>query len=287
MKKAVLYYFSGTGNTELVAEMVKEDLTGLGYRVDLLRMEDILKSGKKADPLDYDLVGIGCQVIGYAAPNLVYDFLKLLPRAEGKEAFIFRTAGGVHPVNYNASKSMIRRLKRKGYAVFHERIFSIGSNWITKFDEGVMVELYEATKKKVKLMCEEIVRGEKRILKTQLGRKVLMEAAGAVFPPLMKTVGRDLKVSEACTHCGLCIKNCPAANIFEKNGKIRFKWSCNSCLRCVYSCPKKAVHFKTLTFFPVKGGYNIKKLLEKRVPTPNTAGVVPRFFKEYLENDAL
>jgi len=38
-------------------------------------------------------------------------------REPWEKVFIFRTAGGVAPVNYNASKPVIRRLVRKGYDV--------------------------------------------------------------------------------------------------------------------------------------------------------------------------
>ncbi|HWQ29393.1 MAG TPA: hypothetical protein VN549_00270 [Negativicutes bacterium] len=76
-----------------------------------------------------DLLGIGSQVIGYGVPVLVRDFIKALPDGNGKRTFIFRTAGGVAPINYNASKPIIGKLKRKGYEVFYERVFSISSNW--------------------------------------------------------------------------------------------------------------------------------------------------------------
>ena len=63
----------------------------------------------------YELIGFGSQVIGYGVPNLVKDFVHILPKGRQQKTFIFRTAGGVAPINYNASKSMIRALSRKGY----------------------------------------------------------------------------------------------------------------------------------------------------------------------------
>ena len=160
--------------------------------------------------------------------------------------------------------------------MFHERIFSIGSNWVKKFSAKVVNELYEATKKKVSIMCEEVIRGEKRILKTSLGLKILMEFVAFISRPCFNLLGKDLAVNKSCVNCDLCIKNCPAQNIYEKNGKIKFKLNCNCCMRCIYSCPKNAISFRMVKFFAVPGGYNIKKILEK-----------PDVFKEEKSEDIL
>jgi flavodoxin/NAD-dependent dihydropyrimidine dehydrogenase PreA subunit len=253
MKSVGIFFFSGTGNTELVAEMVSEKFSEFKYQVDLMRIEDILKGSLKIDLIKYDLVGIGCQVIGYGVPNLMHIFMSKLPEVKGVKVFIFRTAGGVGPINYNASNSIIKKLSRKGYVVFHERIFSIGSNWVVKFDNSIMKQLYKATEKKVSIMCEEVIAGKTRLLRTGLKLRLGMGMAAPVFSILLRLSGKDLKVSKACSHCGLCIKNCPAGNIYEKNSRVKFRLYCNCCLRCVYSCPQNAINFKILSFFSGAG----------------------------------
>jgi ferredoxin len=288
MKTVALYYFSGTGNTEIVANMIKGAFSQLEYTVDLIRIEDVLKKNLSIDLQPYDFVGIGSQVIGYSTPNIVHDFVRRLPAGNGKQVFIFRTSGGVAPINYNASKPIMRRLARKGYEVSYERIFSISSNWIVRFNDAIIRQLYEATRKKVCLMCQELIRGERRILKTGLGLRIAMEALMVIESWSYRLVGKDYVVAPSCNHCGLCIKNCPVSNIYKKGGSIKFKLSCNSCLRCVYACPKQAIRFRFLTFFPVAGGYNIKKILSPSRPGEEKVdGPVPPFFQNYITHDAL
>lgn len=285
---AVIFYFSGTGNTELVAKMLQEELTQRQYICDLIRIEDVLKDKLTIDISQYDLVGIGSQVIGFAAPSLVYRFIRSLPKMNGKKTFVFRTAGGVAPVNYNASKPMLRKLKRNGYDVFYERLFSISSNWISRFDDDVIKRLYEATQKKTGLMCDAMIRGEKRLLKTGLLQKVLIECVMAVTPLFLRFVGKDYTVNDSCSHCGLCVKSCPACNIIEKDGRIKFKFSCSACMRCVYSCPNHALELRMFASFVVPGGYNIKKILEQpSAVTDQNKKPAPRFFESYLANDEL
>jgi len=288
MKSIGIYYFSGTGNTALVANTIKETLVNLGYAVDLFRIEDILKNHLPIDFSRYDFVGIGSQVIGYGTPNLVLDFIGRLPRSEGQKVFIFRTAGGVAPINYNASKPMIQRLTRKGYDVVYERLFSISSNWIVRFEDAVIRELVAATQRKAAIMCHEVIRGERRYLKTGLGQQVLMETAAFFSRWFFRLVGQDYRVGPSCAKCGLCVRNCPTGNIYEQNGKIKFKLSCASCLRCVYSCPQQALQLNIFKSFTVAGGYNIKQILSNQAASiEKPSGKVPRFFEEYLVNDTL
>lgn len=287
MKSVAIFYFSGTGNTELIAEMIKEQFIQNSFKVDMLRIEDVLKQNLKIDLHSYDLIGIGSQVLGFTSPNIVMKFAKTLPKGNEK-VFIFRTAGGVAPQNYNASKSIKRVLGKKGYDVFYERLFSVNSNWVRRFDDAIVTKLFESDKRKVAIMCEEIIKGQTRFLKAGFKDGLIMGMIAKIAPVFFKIASKDLVVSNSCTHCGLCIKNCPSQNIIEKNGKIKFKMSCNTCMRCVYSCPQKAISYKNFKFFIVPEGYNIKKTIENPCPyDEEKIKYIPPFFKEYIKNDAL
>ena len=288
MKSVAVYYFSGTGNTKIIAEMIAASLAELECKVDLIRIEDVLKGRRPLSAGEYDMVGIGCPVIGFTSPSLVSRFIRLLPRENGMKTFVFRTAGGVAPINYNASKGMIQKLKRKGYDVFHERIFSISSNWIRRFDDDVILKLHAAAEKKTRLMAEALVKGEARVLKTDLNLRLVMGLVSAVSSLFFRIVGQDFKIGTSCTKCGLCVRNCPANNITDKGGSIRFGWSCNSCLRCVYACPQQAISLRRLTSYAVPGGYDIGKILSapREIPVGEKRPEPP-FLKAYLVTDAL
>lgn len=287
-KTIAIFYFSGTGNTEIVARMLTNEFEKQEYAVDMIRIEDVVRNRREMNTDSYDLIGIGSQVIGFGVPYVVQKFLRHFPQGSKKKVFIFRTAGGVAPINYNASKLIIRVLSKKGYDVFYERIFSISSNWITRFDDAVIRQLHDAAGKKVSIMCREVLSGQKRILKTGHGLKLLMEAIAFIFTRFLRVVGKDMIIDQACTNCGQCIRNCPSSNIYTKNGRIRFRLSCSSCLRCVYACPKNAMSLRLLSFFPVKGGYDIKSILANDCTAGETKNrPEPPFLKAYLENDAL
>ncbi len=56
-----------------------------------------------------------------------------------------------------------------------------------------------------------------------------------------KDYSKKLKVSDACTGCGLCVKNCPMGNLNIENGKAVSSDKCAMCYRCISSCPKQAL----------------------------------------------
>lgn len=284
--KAAIFYFSGTGTTEIAATNIKDSLIQRGYDVSLNKIEDVLKQKATIDVTQYDLIGVGSQVIAFSTPQVVIDFVKKLPMGNGVKTFIFRLAGGVAAVNFNASNKLKSMLKSKGYDVFHERLFSIGSNWITKFDDRVMRGLYGATCSKINDMCDDIISGRSRFLKTGLFQRVLMGFIGFMGRKSMPLIGKDYTVSEACNHCGKCVRDCPAGNIIEKNGRIRFRLSCNCCMRCVYSCPKNAIRLRTFSFFVISGGkYDVRKIVGSGAGEAGLSEVKkPPFFNRYVSD---
>ncbi len=289
MKKLGIYYFSGTGNTEITAKLVAQSFEVLGWEVDVIRMEDVNKGFSDLNIVQYDLIGFGCQVIGYGIPGVVRKFAKRLSSvSDNKKVFIFRTAGGVAEINYNVSKGFIKILTKKHYDVCYEQLFSIGSNWIIKFDDVIMKQLYQATKQKVTQMCEAINNGERHFYKTGLFLRICMGTIAAFAARIFPLLGKDAVTNNSCTLCGLCSRSCPANNITLKNGKIKFHISCSACLRCVYTCPKQAIHFRLFRFFIIPGGYHVKRSLSEegnKCEKPN--GKIPPFFRNYVEDNTL
>lgn len=277
-----LFYFSGTGGTRILAELLRDSFTQKGYQVDLTRIEDVMNGLATFDPAKYYMIGFGAQVIGYGVPNLVKDFLKRLPEGQHQKTFIFRLAGGVAPINYNVSKYMIRVLKAKGYDIFHERLFSLGSNWIKRFSDPVVQQLYRSTVEKVDQMCAELLEGRERFYQTGFWMKLKMGTISFLAGNIFRLTGLDYRVSSTCGNCGLCVKNCPSKNIRIKNGKVTFGLNCSCCMRCVYNCPNQAIQYKMLSFFPVEGGYNIRKTLEKSLSDNETVTEQPPFFNRYI-----
>jgi hypothetical protein len=106
MNKAVILYWSRTGNTERVSSRIQAGLEAGGLTVTALRVED----AKHVDFFDYDLVCLGFPSYQWHPPKPVDDFLKArfaryrtkgrvvagAPQVPGKHALIFCTYSGPH-----------------------------------------------------------------------------------------------------------------------------------------------------------------------------------------------
>ena len=289
MKKVGLFYFSGTGATKLVAGHIRDTMQRMGCEVSLYNIEHLHKREDLPDMNGFDLIGLGSPVIGFSTPRRMNQFIGILPVTQARnKVFVFRTCGGVAETNHTASHHMIRRLRGKKYEVFHERLFSIGSNWVFKFDDTIMQQLYVATKRKIDILCRQVIEGETRLYRPSVGLRLkkgfVAVQARLAFPLL----GKNLKVMDHCTKCGVCMRNCPSANIRMKEEKIRFKTNCTACLRCVYGCPQKAIRFRFFSFIPLKNGYDLQRSLSMDAGgEAETNGRVPAFFARYVKDDSI
>ncbi|MCK5115046.1 MAG: EFR1 family ferrodoxin [Candidatus Aegiribacteria sp.] len=62
-----------------------------------------------------------------------------------------------------------------------------------------------------------------------------------------KVIGVDRKrVTEVCTHCGLCSDVCPVNNVTVSEDNVVFGDNCAECFACIHWCPQRAVRFGLL-----------------------------------------
>ncbi len=258
--KIGIFYFSGTGNTEIITEFVKQELMNSGHDVILHRIEDLLKEGIEFNTKQYDMVGIGFPVHALNAPTIIYQFIKTLPNDTEKQVFLFKTAGD--PLWQGGPTSLLRkRLKKKEFDVFYEFLEIMPTNVVIGYDEKLIKQLYRLAESDTRNHVHHLLDGHRSLQKMGFLKTILsllfsvMESEGA------KMIGKCFRVSSACSNCGMCIKECPTQNIIWKNERIKLKYNCILCMRCIYSCPTSAIHPRIFKFFEIKKGYNIKPII--------------------------
>lgn len=77
-----------------------------------------------------------------------------------------------------------------------------------------------------------------------------------------KYFGRSFTAKSSCTGCGLCAKLCPQENITIQNNRPAFGENCILCLRCIYTCPARAITPGKMSL-PLCKTYNLKALIKK------------------------
>ena len=99
--KAGIYYFSGTGNSLVVAQ----DITrGLGQAAELVPM---VKALARSNQSDYDVVGFVYPVYMFGLPRIVVDFLKKIEIISNAYVFSVATFGGLQGRPHSLAKEIL------------------------------------------------------------------------------------------------------------------------------------------------------------------------------------
>ncbi|MDE7213981.1 MAG: hypothetical protein K2N42_05320, partial [Anaeroplasmataceae bacterium] len=95
--KALICYFSGTGNTKKIVDQYVLEGEKLGHQIDTHKIE---AKDFPYDVASYDMLGIAYPIHAFNAPSNVVDFVKSLPKMqEKKKLFILKSSG--EPLSIN------------------------------------------------------------------------------------------------------------------------------------------------------------------------------------------
>ena len=108
--KTLIICFSQTGNTQKVAEEIRDGIIETTGSCNILSLSEVNQKSFS----DYDLVGLGCPVFYYREPINVRRFIEGLPELKGKQWFIFCSHGSVMGLTLH---SMKKGLEKKGITV--------------------------------------------------------------------------------------------------------------------------------------------------------------------------
>lgn len=239
--KATIPYFSGTGNSIAISEMLALELKNSGYEVQLLPLAGICDNGKYEIPAG--TVIFVFPVYAGGIPVLVADKLARISIAKTSYiAAIANCAGGV-----GAALDIFDRELGKSC---HQRL---SAGWVVRMP-GNYTPLYGAKKPerivkilnkaeiRVKRLAADII--EKRPRRFSLPSAISL--LGFVFWKLFAMnsgrSGRRFRVDDSCTGCCVCESVCPVGNV--KIGVRKHpEWGdkCQQCMACLQYCPEEAI----------------------------------------------
>lgn len=160
MKNAVIYVFSGTGNTLKIARAYADEFfsRGVSCKIHILEKDGILRF---PPPQDFDLAGLAYPIHAFNAPYVVHRFAAALPDLPYKEYFIIKSSGEPLAINNISSGSLVAKLEKKGYFLTNEYHYVMPYNMIFRHPDGMAARMWDSAKLLCAADAKEILDGKK------------------------------------------------------------------------------------------------------------------------------
>jgi flavodoxin/Fe-S-cluster-containing hydrogenase component 2 len=244
--RIALIYFSATGNTAKISEIIKNKLVELGEEV---CEHDITSYSSRQNNIDfrnYDFAFFGFPIYAHRIPKIIREWIETL-EGYGIPCSLFFTYGGITMgiAHYDTQK----RLEKQNFKLISSAEFcakhtfnlagwNVLENRPEDRDFAVAKEYVLKTLDKVnKSDTQSIKFEEPHLTEKQLERLDNIPKKGVVPP---------FRIEQKCSMCLKCEKECPNNAMNAELGRADDK-KCIRCLRCVALCPDNVLQINDMT----------------------------------------
>jgi ferredoxin len=233
----LMIYFSGTGNSEYIAELFCKRMNAACHSIeDKIDFDDLIVSE--------ETVGFCYPVYGSRVPRILREFVsRHMESLKDKKLIIFCTQ---MYFSGDGARAFTDIFPRGHINVIYAEHFLMPNNvcnlFITPLASEKSIKKYIAkAEHKMQVVCDEIKKGVIKKRGFNPGSRALGLIQG-VFYPAFEKIGMDrVWINGNCTRCYLCVTVCPMSNFENENGRIISKHNCTMCYRCINACPQKAI----------------------------------------------
>ncbi len=228
----MIFYFSGTGNSEGIAKIIAENLDDKAINI-------IGRSPEEFSIKQEEYLGFVFPIYAWAAPEVMLNFAKGLNVGEGY-TFAIATFSNVAGRALDQFSEILKL--KAGYGItmpdnypVTERILDTKESSIEKLGRAKerVREILVRIKKKEEIF--DIKEGEDAEDNTFVKSHIFNAKMRKTIPYF---------VTDACIGCGKCEKICPASAIQIKKGKpVWVREDCYLCMACLNRCPVEAIQY--------------------------------------------
>jgi ferredoxin/flavodoxin len=235
-----IYYFTGTGNSYIVAKDIADRLKG-----NLIAIKDT--EYRERIILNTGITGIVFPAYYMRLPRIIERFVNKLENLENKYLFAIVTVGGIAGKVFNRFQEA---LKTRGGKLSGAFVVRMPANYIDTTDSlpgFLQKRMFRNWGKKVDNVVSYIKNSKHGKIENfnpigtfLFANYIEKEFNTGLFLP---DIDRNFWTDNKCNLCGVCSKICPVNNIIIENKSILWKGNCEKCLACIQWCPETAIQF--------------------------------------------
>ncbi|MCD7949741.1 MAG: EFR1 family ferrodoxin [Erysipelotrichaceae bacterium] len=234
----MILYFSATGNSQYVAEMIANETHDFASSI-----------------LDVKHIQIMDQCLGFVfptylwgLPSIVDEYMRNAMINVSDHTYIYFVAT-YGTTSGQTGKFMEKHLENKGLNLSAKYSIKIVDSYTPIFDLSNQDKINKIQQKENPQIQEIINHINHKDTGDYMHNKVpmpLVKMGHLVYEPVRRT--KHLHVENTCIGCGLCAMNCPIQAIEMKNNQPTWiKDKCVMCLRCLHHCPHFAIQYGNTT----------------------------------------
>jgi ferredoxin len=239
-----IYYFSGSGNSLVVARDVSTKLNATLTPIMSVINQESIES-------EADIIGMVFPIYDFRPPEFMARFISKIKNIQSKYIFALCTYGITPGQSLKHLEKTIKSFGGHlslGYAVEMPQN-GLGSGKITKSQQEKMISKW---KTRVEEVCDHIQKKKTEEIETSIlffnilqTQKIRLIPVFFIFLYQVMFKGLDslaFTSDEECTGCGTCQQICSQNNIELVDHKPSWSDRCINCFACLNWCPNKAIH---------------------------------------------
>ncbi|MDO9262865.1 MAG: EFR1 family ferrodoxin [Desulfosalsimonadaceae bacterium] len=245
-EKAVVFWYSQTGNTERAGRLIAETLKKNGLEVEACEYRDM----DPASVANFDLIIAGSPVYYYDVPANFKKWLRALPGIEGIPCAAYVTFGGTGGNQHNTACTLLELLADKGGAPVGMETFgnmpTFAITWssgnvdrVLKYRHLPNEDSFDKMRDFASRILSRVQEGKDFEIDKEVDFRDLIKSTPSIWSTKL-FISRHTIDAEKCIECGACAKKCPVAAIDLSKHSVDTD-RCIACLGCVNNCPVQAV----------------------------------------------
>ena len=243
-KKALVLWYSQTGQTRRYARLIGCSLQGKGLTADVRDVQEFDKNLLGG----YDIIIVGTPVFYYDTPANVGEWLEMIPAIKGTPVAAFVSFGGPEGNQHNASTHILKILVEKGgVPVGRDAFRNIASYPTPKWDSPNQISgrhlpnaaTFDQVRRFTADMLEKITRGETISVEYEAALREVLRVLPLVWFN-KKAINKHTVDAAKCIGCQTCVRKCPTKAINPGRHSVD-RDKCLACFGCLNNCPAGAV----------------------------------------------